>query len=58
VFSFWEDDDTMGCSYRDLIVWQKATAMVTDIYRSTQHFSSGGNVWLDQPAKMSSICCQ
>jgi four helix bundle protein len=28
----------MGCSYRDLIVWQKATAMVTDIYRSTQHF--------------------
>jgi len=28
----------MGCSYRDLIVWQKATAMVTDIYRSTQSF--------------------
>jgi four helix bundle protein len=30
--------DTMRCSYRDLIVWQKATAMVTDIYRSTQSF--------------------
>src|SRR6476646_10448139 len=28
----------MGCSYRDLIVRQKATAMVTDIYRSTQSF--------------------
>ena len=25
----------MGCSYRDLIVWQKATAMVTEIYRGT-----------------------
>ena len=29
----------MGCSYRDLIVWQKATAMVTEIYRATQGFS-------------------
>ncbi len=28
----------MGCSYRDLIVWQKATAMVTDLYRATQSF--------------------
>ena len=28
----------MGCSYRDLIVWQKATAMVTEIYRATQGF--------------------
>jgi four helix bundle protein len=28
----------MGYSYRDLIVWQKATAMVTEIYRGTQGF--------------------
>ena len=28
----------MGCSYRDLVVWQKATAMVTEIYRATQSF--------------------
>lgn len=28
----------MGHSYRDLIVWQKAIAMVTDIYQSTQSF--------------------
>src|SRR5258708_12998805 len=28
----------MGHSYRDLIVWQKAIAMVTDIYRATQNF--------------------
>jgi four helix bundle protein len=28
----------MGCSYRDLIVWQKATALVTEIYRATQGF--------------------
>ena len=28
----------MGCSYRDLIVWQKATAMVTEIYRATHGF--------------------
>jgi four helix bundle protein len=28
----------MGCSYRDLIVWQKAIAMVTEFYRSTHCF--------------------
>ena len=28
----------MGCSYRDLVGWQKATAMVTEIYRATQSF--------------------
>jgi four helix bundle protein len=28
----------MGCSYRDLIVWQKAIAMVTEVYRSTHCF--------------------
>jgi four helix bundle protein len=28
----------MGCSYRDLIVWQKATALVTEIYRATRGF--------------------
>jgi four helix bundle protein len=25
-------------AYRDLIVWQKAIVMVTDIYRATQNF--------------------
>src|SRR5512141_1943536 len=25
-------------SYRDLIAWQKAIALVTEIYRSTHHF--------------------
>ena len=28
----------MGHSYKDLIVWQKAVAMVTDVYRTTQTF--------------------
>jgi four helix bundle protein len=28
----------MGCSYRDLVVWQRATTMVTEIYRATQGF--------------------
>jgi four helix bundle protein len=28
----------VGCSYRDLIVWQKATALVTEIYRATRDF--------------------
>ncbi len=28
----------MGCSYRDLIVWQKATALVTEIYHATRGF--------------------
>jgi four helix bundle protein len=28
----------MGHSYRDLIVWQKAIDMVTEIYRSTRTF--------------------
>jgi four helix bundle protein len=28
----------MGHSYRDLIVWQKAIAMVTEIYRATRSF--------------------
>jgi four helix bundle protein len=28
----------MGHSYRDLIVWQKAMALVKDIYRTTQSF--------------------
>jgi four helix bundle protein len=28
----------MGHSYRDLIVWQKAIGMVTEVYRSTRTF--------------------
>ena len=28
----------MGHCYRDLIVWQKAIVMVTDVYRATQNF--------------------
>jgi len=28
----------MGHSYRDLIVWQKAITMVTEVYRHTQSF--------------------
>ena len=28
----------MGGTYKDLVVWQKAMALVTDIYRSTQEF--------------------
>src|SRR5882672_2214534 len=28
----------MGHSYKDLMVWQKAVAMVTDVYRATQTF--------------------
>ena len=28
----------MGHSYRELIVWQKAIALVTQVYRATQNF--------------------
>jgi four helix bundle protein len=28
----------MGCSYRDLVVWQKAVQFVADIYRLTSTF--------------------
>jgi len=28
----------MGQSYRDLVVWQRSMALVTTIYRATQHF--------------------
>jgi four helix bundle protein len=28
----------MGHSYKELIVWQKAVSMVTDVYRTTQTF--------------------
>jgi len=28
----------MGHSYRDLIVWQKAIGMVTEIYSSSRNF--------------------
>jgi four helix bundle protein len=28
----------MGYSYRDLVVWQKAITMVTEVYRATQSF--------------------
>jgi 23S rRNA-intervening sequence protein len=28
----------MGHSYKDLVVWQKSIAMVTEIYRATQSF--------------------
>jgi hypothetical protein len=40
----------MGCSYRDRIVWQKATTLVTEII-VPHKVPSRGNVRLDQPAE-------
>ena len=33
--------------YRDLVAWQKAMVLVTEIYVATKNFSQG--LWADQP---------
>ena len=45
----------MGYSYRDLIVWQKATAMVTEIYRATQAFPREEMFGLTSQLKRSAV---
>jgi hypothetical protein len=39
----------MGHSYRDLIIWQKAIGMVTEVYRSTHTFPREGTYGLTTP---------
>lgn len=45
----------MGCSYRDLIVWQKATAMVTGIYRATRRFPREESFGLTSQLRQSAV---
>jgi four helix bundle protein len=45
----------MGCSYRDLIVWQKATTKVTEIYRATQGFPREEMFGLTSQLKRSAV---
>jgi len=39
-------------SYRDLIVWQKAIDMVTNIYRATQSFPGTKSMAVSVPSTM------
>ena len=45
----------MGCQYRALIVWQKATNMVTEIYRATQTFPREEMFGLTSQLRRSSV---
>jgi len=45
----------MGHSYRDLIVWQKAIAMVTEIYRATQSFPRQETYGLTSQVRRSAV---
>jgi four helix bundle protein len=45
----------MAHSYRDLIVWQKAIAMVTDIYRATQSFPKHETYGLTSQIRRSAV---
>ena len=45
----------MAHSYRDLIVWQKAIAMVTDIYRATQSFPKPETYGLTSQIRRSAV---
>ena len=38
------EETRMGCSYRDLVVWQKATALVTEIYQATRGLPARGSL--------------
>jgi four helix bundle protein len=43
----------MGYSFRDLIVWQKATTMVTEIYHATPGFPREEMFGLTSPLRRS-----
>ena len=45
----------MGHSYKDLIVWQKAVAMVTDVYRATQSFPKDETYGLTSQLRRSAV---
>lgn len=45
----------MGHSYKDLIVWQKAVAMVTDVYRTTQTFPREETYGLSSQLRRSAV---
>ena len=45
----------MGHSYKDLIVWQKAVAMVTDVYRATQSFPKDETYGLSSQLRRSAV---
>ena len=45
----------MTQSYRDLIVWQKAMDLVTDIYRVTQNFPKGEIFGLISQLRMAAV---
>jgi four helix bundle protein len=45
----------MGHSYKDLIVWQKAVAMVTDVYRATRTFPKDETFGLSSQLRRSAV---
>jgi four helix bundle protein len=45
----------MGHSYKELIVWQKAVAMVTDVYRATQTFPKDETYGLSSQLRRSAV---
>jgi four helix bundle protein len=45
----------MGHPYKDLVVWQKSIAMVTEIYRATQTFPKGETYGLTSQLRRSAV---
>jgi four helix bundle protein len=45
----------MGHSYKELIVWQKAVAMVTDVYRATRTFPKDETFGLSSQLRRSAV---
>jgi len=45
----------MGHSYRDLLVWQKAVGMVTEVYRITQSFPKEEMFGLTRQVRRSAV---
>ncbi len=45
----------MGHSYKELIVWQKAIAMVTEVYRNTQMFPKQETYGLTSQVRRSAV---
>ena len=45
----------MADSYRDLVAWQKAMALVTDIYRATENFPSRETYGLTAQIRRSAV---
>jgi four helix bundle protein len=45
----------MGKSYRELVAWQKAMLLVTEIYRANENISSRGALWPHEPASWAAV---